>query len=72
MTEADRRRVQAALGAMGYYSDRVDGRFGPGTRAAIRRFQFELGAEMTGVLTPQQAGRLVGGAGVAPAAPPAR
>ena len=61
MTEADRRRVQAALGTLGYYSDRVDGRFGPGTRAAIRRFQFEMRAEMTGVLTAEQASRLVAG-----------
>ncbi|UFN50501.1 peptidoglycan-binding protein [Roseomonas sp. OT10] len=59
MTEADRRRVQAALARLGYYADRVDGRFGPGTRAAIRRFQFELKAEMTGVLTAEQATRLV-------------
>ncbi len=59
MSDDERRRVQAALGRLGYYSDRIDGRFGPETRAAIRRFQHELGAEMTGTLTGEQAARLV-------------
>ena len=35
--------------------------FGPDTRAAIRRYQHELGADMTGRLTAAQATRLVGG-----------
>lgn len=59
LTEADRRRVQGALARMGYYAGLADGTFGPNTRAAIRRFQFELGAELTGTLTPEQAGRLL-------------
>lgn len=59
MTDADRRRVQAALSRMGYYAGLADGVFGPNTRAAIRRFQFELGAELTGTLTSSQASRLV-------------
>ncbi len=58
MTEADRRQMQAALARLGYYSGAVDGRFGPNTRAAIRRFQFELKAPMTGVLTAAEATRL--------------
>lgn len=61
MTEADRRRVQAALAVLGYYSGRIDGQFGAETRAAIRRFQHEIGADMTGRLTAEQAGRLVAG-----------
>lgn len=61
MTEADRRRVQAALAVLGYYDGRIDGQFGAETRAAIRRFQHEIGANMTGHLTPEQAGRLVAG-----------
>lgn len=60
MTEADRRRVQQALARMGYYVGAADGAFGPNTRAAIRRYQFELGAELTGTLTPVQTGRLLG------------
>jgi peptidoglycan hydrolase-like protein with peptidoglycan-binding domain len=61
MSLADRRRVQAALAVLGYYDGRVDGQFGQETRAAIRRFQHEIGAEMTGRLTSEQASRLVAG-----------
>ena len=61
MTEADRRQVQTALARLGYYDGTVDGIFGPDTRAAIRRFQHELGATMTGRLTAAQASKLVGG-----------
>ena len=61
MTDADRRRVQAALSHLGYYDGRIDGIFGPDSRAAIRRYQHELGVEMTGRLSAAEAGRLVGG-----------
>lgn len=61
MTDLDRRQVQALLAAIGYYSGRVDGAFGPETRAAIRRYQFEIKAEQTGRLTAEQATRLVNG-----------
>jgi Putative peptidoglycan binding domain/Caspase domain len=61
MTDADRRRVQTALARLGYYDGQVDGIFGPDTRAAIRRFQHELHATMTGMLTAAQATRLAGG-----------
>lgn len=59
MTDADRRRVQLALATLGYYGGRIDARFGPETRAGIRRYQHEIGAEMTGVITSEQASRLV-------------
>jgi Putative peptidoglycan binding domain/Caspase domain len=59
MTEANRRAVQGMLQALGYYDGRVDGIFGPDTRAAIRRWQHELGAEMTGRITSDQATRLL-------------
>jgi hypothetical protein len=58
MTGGERRRVQEALARVGYYAGGIDGRFGPETRAAIRRFQHEIGAEMTGVITGTQASRL--------------
>jgi hypothetical protein len=60
-SEVDRRRVQAALRELGYYDGEVDGVFGPETRAAIRRYQHEIGASMTGTLTSGEATRLVAG-----------
>ena len=54
MSDGDRRLVQRALGKLGYYDGQVDGVFGPDTRAAIRRYQHELGAPMTGRLTPNK------------------
>jgi hypothetical protein len=62
MTDADRRRVQRALARLGYYDGQVDGVFGPDTRAAIRRYQHELGSAMTGRLSSEQASKLAGGA----------
>jgi hypothetical protein len=59
MSDSDRRQVQTVLASIGYYSGRIDGTFGPETRAAIRRYQFEIKAELTGRLTAEQATRLV-------------
>lgn len=59
MSEHERRLVQTTLAAMGYYSGRIDAVFGLETRAAIRRYQFEIKAELTGRLTEEQATRLV-------------
>jgi peptidoglycan hydrolase-like protein with peptidoglycan-binding domain len=59
MTEFDRRTVQSVLLRLGYYDRAVDAVFGPETRAAIRRYQHEIGSEMTGFLTAEQATRLV-------------
>jgi Putative peptidoglycan binding domain len=61
MNDADRKRVQTALARLGYYDGKVDGILGPDSRAAIRRYQHELGAEMTGRLTSAQASHLVTG-----------
>jgi hypothetical protein len=61
MTDIERRRVQTALAGLGYYDGQIDGVFGPETRAAMRRYQHELGAEMTGQLTGDQASKLVAG-----------
>ena len=61
MTDVDRRRIQTALARLGYYDGKIDGIFGPDSRAAIRRYQHELGAEMTGRLTATQASRLIAG-----------
>jgi hypothetical protein len=59
MSDQDRRQVQVILATLGYYSGRIDATFGPETRAAIRRYQFEIKAEMTGRLTAEQATKLV-------------
>ena len=59
MSDSDRRQVQTVLANIGYYSGRIDGTFGPETRAAIRRYQFEIKGELTGRLTAEQATRLV-------------
>ena len=61
MSEQERRQVQMALATMGYYAGRIDAAFGAETRAAIRRYQFEIKAELTGRLTGEQATRLVNG-----------
>jgi peptidoglycan hydrolase-like protein with peptidoglycan-binding domain len=59
MSKADRLRVQDALARLGYYKGHVDGVFGQLTRAAIRRFQRDIGAETSGRLTAEEASRLV-------------
>ena len=62
MSDQEKRQAQLALATIGYYSGRIDGVFGPETRAAIRRFQFELKADQTGFLTAEQATKLVNNA----------
>jgi peptidoglycan hydrolase-like protein with peptidoglycan-binding domain len=59
MSQADRLRVQDTLHRLGYYEGQADGIFGPLTRAAIRRFQRDIGAATTGRLTAEEASRLV-------------
>ena len=59
MSAANRRKVQEALRHLGYYRGRVDGIFGPRTRAAIRRFQDSIGSKSTGYLSAVEANRLV-------------
>jgi peptidoglycan hydrolase-like protein with peptidoglycan-binding domain len=51
--------IQLVLGDMGYYSGKIDGRFGAKTRAAIRRYQFGIKAEVTGRLTADQSTTLL-------------
>ena len=43
MTDADRRVVQSALTGLATTTGPIDGIFGPDSRAAIRRYQHELG-----------------------------
>ena len=59
MSKVDRMRVQDALDRRGYYKGPADGVFGPLTRAAIRRFQRDIGTATTGQLTAEEASRLI-------------
>lgn len=58
----DRRKIQTALRRLGFYDGGIDGDFGPGTRAAVARYQEDAGEPATGRLTPAQALRLLAGA----------
>jgi peptidoglycan hydrolase-like protein with peptidoglycan-binding domain len=58
MSEADRREVQKMLQGMKYYQGPIDGKFGPLTRAAIRRYQDSIGVNSTCYLTAEEATRL--------------
>lgn len=73
----DVRRVQARLQTLGYYTLGLDGRFGPGTETAVKRFQVDRGLAVDGVVGLQtctalgisgESGDEAGGAGSAPAA----
>jgi hypothetical protein len=58
-SSAQRQAIQTALQKLGYYDGAVDGIYGADTRAAIRRYQHELGHAMTGRLTQDEANALV-------------
>lgn len=66
LSRPERLDVQTALQALGHYRMAIDGIFGPGTRAAIRAFQRDLGHTETGRLTAFQRDKLF------EMAPPAR
>ncbi len=59
MTQAQMEGVQRALAEQGFYQGGADGRFGPGTREGIRRFQEARGLPVTGYLTPEQLAQLI-------------
>jgi hypothetical protein len=59
MSAEQRRMVQIGLARFGYYGGRIDSVFGPETRTAIRQYQGEIGAVVTGVITGDQAARLL-------------
>lgn len=54
----DHKDVQTALKQLGLYSLKIDGDFGPGSRAGVKEFQRSLGNPETGVLTAEERHRL--------------
>ncbi len=54
LSAEERRDLQVALKAAGFYASTIDGAFGRGTRAAMSDWQAARGYEPTGVLTTRQ------------------
>lgn len=61
LSRAEREDIQRALQTLGFYTTRIDGAFGPGTRRAMAAWQRAFGHEGTGVLTTAQRQELVEG-----------
>ena len=53
LTRNDRRRVQEQLSLLGFNPRGIDGLFGPGSRAAIKRFQAQNGLGGDGYMNPE-------------------
>ena len=68
LDRAARRAIQEGLAAAGFEPGGADGRFGPGTRAALRDWQRNQGVAATGYLTETSAAELraAGEASLAP------
>ena len=60
LTRDDRAAIQTALQWFGFYTQRIDAAFGPGTRRSISDWQAANGFETTGVLTTRQRLTLLG------------
>ena len=58
---ADRQAAQRALAALNFYSGRIDGDFGRGGRAAVRRWQRSRGLPADGYITPAIVAALTAG-----------
>jgi len=52
-------QLQTALKRLGYYDTRIDGKFGQGTKRAVRAFQFDNFLELTGVVEKATAEQLL-------------
>lgn len=59
LSASERRDLQAALRAAGFYNAAVDGAFGAGTRRSMAAWQTAQGVEATGVLTTAQRQQLM-------------
>ena len=72
--QADVRKVQQRLRDLGYYRLSIDGIYGNGTTAAVRRFQADNSLTQDGITGPKTLGRLgirITGGGTPAAAPAA-
>lgn len=54
LSRDERAEIQTALQWFGFYTQRIDAAFGPGTRRAIQDWQAEQGFDPTGFLTTRQ------------------
>ncbi|MBJ6371125.1 serine protease [Sedimentitalea arenosa] len=59
LTAEERRELQVALRAAGFYNAAIDGAFGAGTRRSMADWQLNNGFEPTGVLTTAQRAMLM-------------
>lgn len=50
--------LQEALAALGYYTDEIDGQFGPGTKSAVTLFQAQHNLSVDGVAGPATLAKL--------------
>jgi peptidoglycan hydrolase-like protein with peptidoglycan-binding domain len=47
------RELQRRLKELGYFTDTIDGNYGPKTETAIKRFEYAIGNNPTGIATPE-------------------
>jgi S1-C subfamily serine protease len=59
LTRDDRAAIQTALAWFGFYAQRIDAAFGPGTRRSMQDWQAANDFETTGVLTTRQRAQLL-------------
>jgi len=59
LTSDEKKDLQRALQADGFYAAAIDGSFGPGTRRAMAAWQSARGAAPTGILTTAQRAQLM-------------
>tara|TARA_R110002095_G_scaffold216299_1_gene212918 strand:- start:185 stop:1408 length:1224 start_codon:yes stop_codon:yes gene_type:complete len=61
LTRTDRKALQQLLQAKGYYTGKIDGEIGAGSRAAIRKYQNRIGDIPDGYASTEILNRLQGG-----------
>jgi hypothetical protein len=69
LTDAERCAIQRQLNALGFQSGTADGSLGKKSRAAIRRWQQDIGAKDDGHLQSKQIDRLIGTGEAPPCSP---